>query len=75
MTSTKPTTPSTPSGTGSDAEPQAGKGLDKLRALIERRKAERQKVIDSRYPELVESRTETEEERFDRIYNDPSAWQ
>ena len=48
--------------------------LDKLRDLLAKKKAERQKVLDDLYRDVTHLYSETEAERFERIMNTPEAW-
>jgi len=47
--------------------------LQKLKDLLAKKKAERQKVLDGIYVKNVDYQ-ESEAERFERIMNTPEAW-
>jgi hypothetical protein len=55
------------------ADPKTTKRLSALRELMEKKRVAKQKMLDERFTD-VEQYEETEEEKFDRIMNDPSAW-
>ena len=48
--------------------------LDRLKGLLAKKKAERQKVLDDLYRDVTHLYSETEAERFERIMNTPEAW-
>lgn len=59
-----------------NADPKTdGGALEKLAALLGLREQARQAMLDERYGARDELELETEEERFNRILNDPGAWE
>ena len=53
--------------------PKTSKRLTLLRELKAKKEAARQKMLDERFEDLADFH-ESEEQRFQRIMNDPSAW-
>jgi hypothetical protein len=47
--------------------------FERAKELLRKKAAARKKMLDERYQDMAEF-AETEQERHDRVYNDPSAW-